>query len=209
MTDARTTNRRDELLAAVVDHLAVSGATDLSLRAIADAVGTSHRMLSYHFGSRDGLVLAVVQAVEAAQQAVAAALADNGLSPADQMRALWAQVSQPALAPNARLFFALYSRGLAGEQPAARLLDGDIDRWVEPAAQVAHERLGMPLPQARADVRLGVAVVRGLLLDLLATGDRDAVDRSFERFVTLWEREQVRDPTGATVDGPAGRAAVS
>ena len=188
-----TATRRDELLAAVIDHLAASGAADLSLRGIAEAVGTSHRMLSYHFGSRDGLVLAVVTAVEAAQQAVAAALAaDTTLTPAAQMRALWAQVSQPSLAPNARLFFALYSRGLAGEEPAARLLDGDIDRWVEPSARVAHDRLKTPLPQARTDVRLGVAVVRGLLLDLLATGDRAAVDRSFERFVTLWERDTTR-----------------
>lgn len=187
-----TATRREELLAAVVDHLAVSGAADLSLRAIAEAVGTSHRMLSYHFGSRDGLVLAVVQAVEAAQQAVAAALAaDTTLTPAEQMRALWRQVAQPALAPNVRLFFALYARGLAGEEPAARLLDGDIDRWVEPSAQVAHERLGLPLAAARTDVRLGVAVVRGLLLDLLATGDRAAADAAFERYVTLWERDTV------------------
>jgi AcrR family transcriptional regulator len=188
VTDAPPLSRRDELLAAVLDHLATTGAGDLSLRAVAEAVGTSHRMLSYHFGSRDGLVLAVVQAVEAAQQQTAALLAaDTGMSPADQMRALWAQVSHPALAPNVRLFFALYARGLAGEEPAARLLDGDIARWVEPSARAAHERLGATLDEARTDVRLGVAVVRGLLLDLLATGERDAVDRAFERFVRLWE----------------------
>jgi hypothetical protein len=36
---------------------------------------------------------------------------------------------------------------------------------------------------ARADARLGVAVVRGLLLDLLATGDREAVDSAFDRYI--------------------------
>ncbi|MBN9108286.1 MAG: TetR/AcrR family transcriptional regulator [Pseudonocardia sp.] len=181
-------NRRDELLAAVLEHLTATGATDLSLRAVAEAVGTSHRMLSYHFGSRDGLVLAVVQAVESGQQELAAALAaDTGMSAPDQMRALWTQVSQPALAPNVRLFFSLYARGLAGEEPAARLLDGDIARWVEPSAQTAREHFGLPLDQARTDVRLGVAVVRGLLLDLLATGERAAVDAAFERFVSLWD----------------------
>ncbi|GAY09817.1 TetR/AcrR family transcriptional regulator [Pseudonocardia sp. N23] len=183
-----STTRRDELLAAVLDHLATTGATDLSLRALAEGVGTSHRMLSYHFGSREGLVLAVVQAVEAAQQELAAALAaDTGMSAPDQMRALWRQVSQPALAPNVRLFFSLYARGLAGEEPAARLLDGDIARWVEPSARTARDHYGLPLDQARTDVRLGVAVVRGLLLDLLATGDRVAVDAAFERYVTLWD----------------------
>ena len=37
---------------------------------------------------------------------------------------------------------------------------------------------------ARAEARLGVAVVRGLLLDLLATGDREAVDAAMERYIS-------------------------
>ena len=40
---------------------------------------------------------------------------------------------------------------------------------------------------ARADARLGVAVVRGLLLDLLATGERREVDEAFERYLQLTE----------------------
>jgi hypothetical protein len=40
---------------------------------------------------------------------------------------------------------------------------------------------------ARTDARLGMAVVRGLLLDLLATGDRDAVTEAHERFIGLYE----------------------
>jgi hypothetical protein len=39
---------------------------------------------------------------------------------------------------------------------------------------------------ARADARLGLAVVRGLLLDLLATGDRDGVTQAYERFLQLY-----------------------
>jgi hypothetical protein len=42
--------------------------------------------------------------------------------------------------------------------------------------------------RARADARLSVAVVRGLLLDLLATRDRAAVDAAFERFIALYTR---------------------
>jgi hypothetical protein len=34
--------------------------------------------------------------------------------------------------------------------------------------------------------RLGVAVVRGLLLDLLATGDRAGVDAAMERFIAAF-----------------------
>lgn len=41
---------------------------------------------------------------------------------------------------------------------------------------------GADAKTARADARLGVAVVRGLLLDLLATGDRKGVNGAYERF---------------------------
>ena len=36
---------------------------------------------------------------------------------------------------------------------------------------------------ARAEARLAVAVTRGLLLDLLATGDRVGVTEAFERYL--------------------------
>jgi hypothetical protein len=43
----------------------------------------------------------------------------------------------------------------------------------------------MDVELAEVETRLGVAVVRGLLLDLLATRDRGAVDRAFERYLEL------------------------
>jgi AcrR family transcriptional regulator len=59
-----TSQARERLLAAAVDHAMRDGIADLSLRELAAAIGTSHRMLLYHFGSREGLLIAVVQAVE-------------------------------------------------------------------------------------------------------------------------------------------------
>jgi AcrR family transcriptional regulator len=53
-------SRRDALLAACTDHVLAEGLIGLSLRPLAKAVGTSDRMLIYHFGSRDGLVAAIV-----------------------------------------------------------------------------------------------------------------------------------------------------
>ena len=50
---------KDLLLDQVVDHFVAEGMGDLSLRKIAAAIGTSHRMLLYHFGSREGLLAAV------------------------------------------------------------------------------------------------------------------------------------------------------
>ena len=66
---------KDLLLDQVVDHFVTDGLGDLSLRKIAAAVGTSHRMLLYHFGSKNGLLLEVVRAVEARARGQLAQLA--------------------------------------------------------------------------------------------------------------------------------------
>lgn len=42
---------------------------------------------------------------------------------------------------------------------------------------------GLDSKTARAEARLAAAVTRGLLLDLLATGDRDGVTEAFERYL--------------------------
>src|SRR5438105_3423770 len=106
---------RARLLAAVLDHVASRGISDLSLREVAAAVGTSHRMLIYHFGSREGLMVAIVRAVEEAQRAFLGELtADPSLSQADAIRLMWRRLADPALWPNERLFFEIYALALQG-----------------------------------------------------------------------------------------------
>lgn len=50
--------RRREIALAVADVILNRGLTDLSLRTIAGEIGTSHRMLLYHFGSKEKLLVA-------------------------------------------------------------------------------------------------------------------------------------------------------
>jgi AcrR family transcriptional regulator len=179
-----TLEPRDRLLDAAVDHILEHGLGELSLRELAAAIGTSHRMLIYHFGSKNGLVVAVIQVVEEMQRNAFAALETETLSPADTMRAMWKRFTDPGLGPQERLFFEIYGQALQGRPGTVELLDGIIDNWVEPAAQYAIER-GTEPGLARTEARLSVAVIRGLLLDLLATGDRRAVDAAFERYLKL------------------------
>ena len=177
------TSARERLLAAAIEHVSQYGVGEISLRGLAAALGTSHRMLIYHFGSREALLIEVIRTVEEQQRmALAAILEDADLPPAEIMRRMWARVADPALWPNERLFFEVYAQALQGSPHALPLLDGIVDAWVEPlAALVAPHR---PKDEARAEARLGVAVVRGLLLDLLATGDRAAVDAAMERYIS-------------------------
>jgi AcrR family transcriptional regulator len=183
------TGSRERLLAAAMDHVAANGVGNISLRGLAAALGTSHRMLIYHFGSRDGLLIEVIRAVEDQQRAaLAQLLLDTEASDADTMRQMWQRLADPALWPNERLFFEVYVQALQGSPHALPLLDGIVDQWVEPLTRIAVAE-GRPEAQARAEARLGLAVTRGLLLDLLATGDREAVDAAMERYIAAMAPE--------------------
>lgn len=168
--------RRRELLDALIDAFGRGGVGDRSLRDIAEAVGTSHRMLIHHFGSREELLIAVVEEVERRQ---ASTLADLPAEPGAAFLAMWADLARPELRPFERLFFECYARGAAGEAPFDRLAPATVASWL---ADVDARTGGRADP---AFVRLGLAVTRGLLLDLAATDDDAGVTAAAEVFAAL------------------------
>jgi AcrR family transcriptional regulator len=175
-----TSQARDRMLAAAVEQAMQGGIADLSLRELAAAIGTSHRMLLYHFGSRQGLLVAVARAVEEAQYA---SVPDGGITAADARR-LWQHLSDPALWPQERLFFELYAHALLGRPGTEDFLAAVVEPAIAALADVMVSAGADPVT-ARAEARLGVAVTRGLLLDLLATQDTAATTEAFELFLKL------------------------
>ena len=174
---------RATLLDAVVDYATANGLSDVSLRQMAAALGTSHRMLIYHFGSKEGLLVEVVNEVERRQLDSMAALgAVEGLPPDEAMRRMWRTLADQSLWPLERLFYEVYGQALQGRAHMAQFLDGVVESWLAPATALGVSR-GLSKRNARAWARLGLAVTRGLLLDLLATGDRKGCDDAIERFI--------------------------
>jgi AcrR family transcriptional regulator len=174
---------RDQLLGRVVTYAATAGIAGKSLREIAQGVGTSHRMLIYHFGSREGLIAAIVADIEAQQRAVLATIAEGANSPRDVLLGLWEQLTRPELLPFVRLFFEVFGLVAQGTPGTEGLRETLTRPWLEDAA-VAAEHLGIATDAA--EVRLGVAVSRGLLLDLVAGAPLAEVDAAYRRFVDLY-----------------------
>ena len=177
---------RERLLAGAVDYVAEHGVGELSLRPLAAALGTSHRMLIYHFGSKEGLLVEVVREVERRQRETFTQIDVTGATPSEATRRMWRRLADPSLWPHERLFFEMYGQALQGRPGTEALLEGIIDSWVETGTAMAVQ-MGIPAEVARAQARLGVAVIRGLLLDLLATGDRAGVDAALEQFIAMSE----------------------
>lgn len=169
------TSARDALLARCVAWFADHGVGDTSLRALADGVGTSHRMLIYHFGSREGLLAAVVEAVEQGEREVLAALladTDDAYAAGQQF---WTHVADAATT-FAPLFFELSGQAMQGKPWAARLREWLGTGWSEALTDL-WVRVGHPPAQAQDLALLNLATVRGLLFQLAVTGDRTAADR--------------------------------
>ncbi len=121
------------------------------------------------------MLVAIVEQVERRQMTV---LPELPTSPADHFAAMWADVRRPELRPFERLFFECYARAANGEQPFDRMVPGAVNDWLALTGELAEP----------AAARLGLAVIRGLLLDLVATGDEDGVDAAAEAFAILLRR---------------------
>ncbi len=190
-------NARDELLQRIIDDIARHGFADRSLRELATASGSSHRMLLYHFGSREGLVQAVVDEVESMQRQFLATSPPSS-SGEEIIRTLWRRVADPQLRPFVQLFFeaAVYSSRLCDKAtvspPQAGEHESDTpsaarseltDVWIEQVEQHASERHE---PVDPAEIRLGIAVTRGLLVDVMTGGSLSAATDALERFIAMW-----------------------
>ena len=167
---------RARLLDAVIEHFGRNGIHDTSLRALAEAVGTSHRMLIYHFGSREGLLAEVTREVEARQRAAMTATYDTGLPPLQAATRYWEETVHATLRYGP-LFFELAAHAMQGRAHAAALRDELIAAWLPSVTDICRA-IGIPEAQAEVHARLALSATRGLLLDLLVTGDREHVDQA-------------------------------
>jgi len=174
----RYAHRRGELLRAATEHVLEHGLDDLTLRGLADGVGVSHATLVHHFATRDGLIAEIVERV----------LAETFSSPdlvagaEDPLRALWARATAPEGRRHVRLFVAITGRSMHGDPPFADAVARSLrDRTAIVAG--ALEAAGRPPTEASAAATVILGVMRGLMVDLLLTGDSARVDAAFAAFV--------------------------
>lgn len=185
----KNSTRRQELLQAIFAELEAHGIAERSLRDIAAAVGTSHRMLIHHFGSREALLTEIVDLAERRELEVLSNVdLTNARSAGEAMVMMWDRLKSPDRRPSERLFFECYARALQGEAPFSRLLPDAVEKWISVIALVEEAR-GYSPELARIRARLGFATFRGLLMDLLATGDEAGNDAAYRYFVDLASSE--------------------
>jgi AcrR family transcriptional regulator len=168
--------RRAELLSACYGYVLEHGLAGLSLRPLAAATSTSPRVLLYLFGSKEQLVRELLARARHEQITLITRLLgpdipDGGFEQlADR---LWNLLSSPGQRPMVRLTYEAYLRSVSR----------DPGPWQGFAAETAQDYLellikaqpGAHPARAEAVAASTLALIRGLLLDLLADGDTDRV----------------------------------
>jgi AcrR family transcriptional regulator len=172
--------RRTELLDACYAYVLEHGLTGLSLRPLAAAIGTSPRVLLYLFDSKDQLVRELLARARHEQVAQVAAALDPDTEPTFErlVDRLWSWLSAPEQRPMVRLTYEAFLLSLS-HHPGP---------WLGFAAESAREWLDLliraqpdtPSVLAEARATRALALVRGLLLDLLACAEPARVTAAVE-----------------------------
>jgi AcrR family transcriptional regulator len=155
--------RRDELAEAATDYALEHGLIGLSLRPLAQALGTSDRMLLYHFEDKDDLVATILRTTsERSGRSLRALPPSPGLR--YSVLDLWRAVTTGPQQRCQRLYVEAAALGLFGREPYATAVRETNALWV--SAVAAHfRRVGLSATAARRVTLLVDATFMGLQLD--------------------------------------------
>jgi AcrR family transcriptional regulator len=176
--------RRTELLEAAYAYVLEHGLAEISLRPLASAIGSSPRVLLYLFRSKDGLVRALLARARADELEGIARLRqpDVGVGLRERLTELWSWLEAPGHRTLLVLWTEAYARSLVEpDGPWAGFARQTVEDWL---ALIAEPAAGLD----QSERTLALAVLRGALLDLLASGDRDRTGAAVRHFFALLDR---------------------
>jgi AcrR family transcriptional regulator len=163
----------------ITAHIIKHGLSEAALRHLATIAGTSHRMLIYYFGSRDGLLGAVLHELRGAESRE---IIGRARSRHEALEALWRYYTAPERQLEMQIFFYLAGQAAHNQPDPSVFTDAIVTTWADELRQVC-EHEGMDTDSAQAEARLLVASIRGLLLDRLLTRDETGTEAAFQRFL--------------------------
>jgi AcrR family transcriptional regulator len=183
--------RHTELLEAAYGYVLEHGLAEMSLRPLAAAIGSSPRVLLYLFGSKDGLVRALLNRARRDELALLDELRAPGLDrPGLDLVAgrVWAWLAAEEHRALLSLWVEAYARSLVDPGgPWADFARSTVQDWL--AVLASAQPVGRRDTDAgRNECTLVLTVLRGALLDLLATGDTERLDVAVHQYLATLRR---------------------
>lgn len=153
-----------------------AGALDASINAIAKRIGTSGRMLVYHFGSKQELERQMIARLEVRlreqlQSLQSAAVADTA---AESLLAMWQHFTAPDMQGLLKLTMDLNLRAMQGDTETQRFLERETQQWLESLTALTGDE---------AVARSLFHLFQGATLDFLTTGNAQRGEQSLRAFL--------------------------
>lgn len=162
-----------EMLERMSEHVLVHGLTHATLRPLARAAGTSDRMLIYHFGTKDGVIGALLDHLAQRFTVILDALPlPVQASAVDLVEAILPLMQSPVGAPYGQLFLEVVAgsaRGLPAFQDAKARILLHFQGWIAARLPAGNN--------SREIAAFALAMIEGLLvLDSSGTQGQGLVD---------------------------------
>jgi AcrR family transcriptional regulator len=173
--------RKAELLERSYRYVLQHGLIDMSLRPLAEAIGSSPRVLLFLFGSKDGLVRELLTRAREAELAMLKTVAEQRhIDLADAAAWLWQWLSDAQHRDLLYLWVEAYGRSLTTPQgPWEGFAESTVRDWLRLLQEHQPEAFRSTAAGAQQRTRI-LATLRGALLDLLATGETARVTAAVE-----------------------------
>ena len=174
--------RRDELLSAAIDYLASKGVADLSLRPLASAIGTSPRLLIFHFKSKDSLLEAVMGELQRRLQESFTKMAAGVPPPPREspLKTLWRWATNKANLPHLRILYEAHFISLQNPDAFKDCLEKSPIAW----AELIEGSLPDPV-RNKAMATLCGAVFDGLIIEYMNSGDLRRTTQAIDVFIEM------------------------
>jgi AcrR family transcriptional regulator len=187
-------SRKQQLVDATLRYLLRHGLADLSLRPLAAATNTSARLLIYHFGSKEGLLAEVLDAMQSYLQASFAELAAGPRKRRKEplLKVFWRWATAEEQSAHLKLLYELQILAARNPREYARYLKRNSMNWLELVKQALP-----PSERTPAMATLLVAVFDGLFIEFMSTDNRQRTAQALNQFIRLVQRARV---SGANED---------
>jgi len=174
--------RREELLDAAIDWLATNGVADMSLRPLASAIGSSPRLLIFHFKSKDSLLEAVMSELQRRLQESFSKMV-AGLPPPPRespMKMFWRWATNKANLPHLRILYEAHFISLQNPGAFKDYLEKTPMAWTEIIESSLPESV-----RSKAMATLCGAVFDGLIIEYIRSGDLRRTTQSLDLFIEM------------------------
>jgi AcrR family transcriptional regulator len=186
-------NRKTELRDAALAYLLEHGVANVSLRPMAAQLGTSARILMFHFKSKEGLLREVLQELNSRLQSSFLRIRSTGSDAhrAPPLKLFWLWATRKENFPYLRLLYEVQIIAVQNPAQYRRYLKKASLDWQTVAFQALSESL-----RNNVMATLCIAVFDGLLLELMNTGERPRLTRALDHFISMARHQ----PTGTMLN---------